>query len=84
MRTHTDYECDICGLKFKGLGLFHIHKKSHFKSLKCDFCGKEFKTSKSLNRHKVRHLGLKPHKCGSWKIELNAQERKIYAGTICA
>lgn len=58
-----DYQCDICGKKFRYLRQFNTHKRKHEENTTCDLCQKKFSSSKTLKEHYRLHTGEMPFCC---------------------
>ncbi|XP_071101482.1 zinc finger protein 91-like [Haliotis cracherodii] len=62
-KTHG---CTVCGRFFSQVSSLNTHMQTH-EAVKqvylCDDCGKSFNSKSGLNRHKVKHTGIRKHKC---------------------
>lgn len=69
--SNDDFQCDSCGLAFKGASALKIHMKTHGSSRKheCTDCKKIFKTRLSLTIHMRSHTGERPYVCEVRSIE---------------
>lgn len=67
--THTGtrpYKCELCHLRFAGLGIVKSHMKmkhSDNRPFRCESCPKAFKEKRALQAHTVTHTGISEHKC---------------------
>ena len=67
--TSRDFECNICGKKYKNDGALKGHMKTHLPqeeqyTFSCDICGKKYTSKAALKAHvKVTHLNEKEFEC---------------------
>lgn len=57
------HKCDECEDSFRSLLDLQGHKLKKHKGISCDICGQTFTQSGNMRRHRVRHTGIKEHKC---------------------
>ncbi|XP_037071011.1 oocyte zinc finger protein XlCOF19-like isoform X2 [Pollicipes pollicipes] len=58
--------CTQCPRRFVSLHDLQLHvtfKHSDARPFSCEVCRRTFKTASMVRRHKLRHTGLKPHRC---------------------
>ncbi|KAH8306517.1 hypothetical protein KR018_005890, partial [Drosophila ironensis] len=63
-------ERDLRGHRWKHTGIF------------CDICGKPFTQSGNMIRHRLRHTGIKPHKCPECEATFYTQ-KELASHSIC-
>lgn len=65
--THTavddQFECEICGQKFRLKVLYKRHLKCHATCIKCDYCDRTFTSSKHIRAHMRMHPEFQPFQC---------------------